>query len=268
MADGKDYHVTKAFSYLNKISNEKPLQIREILKVVKTMSKRDIFLDIGAGTGDVFFPITKYFKKNIAIEPGERIFKILKDKGKNYHEELELIKTSWDDFYKNNEERYAGKIDLIIGIHIVYFFKDLKKTLKEIISLLSPNGKLVLICAYGEDQKKDFVHYLRHKITGSKIILNPAFSKLKKMFPENCAVDKKLRVFFTLNNLELLESGRHLSKENEATNYFLKFAFKKWFDELTEQDKKAINDFVEKYKRKNGKKYVVQSLQRVYVFKR
>ncbi len=268
MAKGEGYNQTKAFSYLNKISNEKPLQVKEILRVIKGLDKRENFLDVGAGTGDIFLTITKSFKKSIAIEPGEKTFNILQRRAKRYKTNFEIIKKNWQDFYKENKKKYNSSFDLITGIHIAYFFPDLKKLINEMLEFLSPNGRLVFVCAYGENQEKDFVHYLRNKITGAIFMPNPPFAGLKKLFPKNCIVDKKLNCTFTFNNLDLLESGRHLSKDNEPTNYFLQFTLKKWFDELTEKDKRIIKNFLVDYKTIDGKEYVVPSLQRFYVFKK
>ena len=268
MGEGKSYNTTKAFAYLAKVSNEKPLQVEEILQVVKTLDKKELFLDIGAGTGDTFFPVAKHFKKSTAIEPGERIFEILRERAKKHKTNCEILKITWQDFYRENKEKYKGKFDLIAGVHIAYFFPDLKEAINQMLEFLSPKGRLVFICAYGEVQEKDFVHYVRSKILGTKHISVAEFSKLKKKFPENCIMDKKLATIFTFNNLDLLENGKHLDKGNEATNYFLKFVVKKWFDQLTEGDKKIIKDFLEEFKTTDGKKYIVPNMQRVYVFKK
>jgi SAM-dependent methyltransferase len=268
MAEGKGYSLTKAFAYLTKISSEKPIQVKEITAVVKTLDRKELFLDIGAGTGDTFFPVAKYFKRSIAIEPGERMFKIMQERSKKYKTGFELIKINWQDFYDKNKDKYAGKFDLIAGIHIAYFFPDLKEAISQMLEFLNPKGRLVFICAYGENQEKDFVHYLKSKIIGSRFVPNPIFSKLKVLFPESCILDKKIANTFTFNNLDRLEGGKHCSKENEATNYFLQFTFKKWFDEFTEKDKAIIKDFIKDYKTQDGKKYIVPNFQRVYVFKR
>jgi len=268
MAEGKDYNITRAFAYLTKISNEKPLQVKEITNVVKTLKRKDLFLDIGAGTGDTFFPVAKHFKRSIAIEPGERIFRIMQERAKNYKRDYEILKINWQDFYKENKNKYAGKFDLIAGVHIAYFFPNLKKAINQMLEFLNPQGRLIFICAYGKHQERDFVHELRCKISGHKFVSSPEFSKLKKVFPESCILDKKMINTFTFNNLDRLEGGKHTNKENEATNYFLKFTFKKWFDELTEKDKKLIKNFVKDYKTPDGKKYVVPNFQRVYVFKK
>jgi len=268
ISKGKGYSETKAFSYLAKISNEKPLQVKEILNVAKKLNRKELFLDIGAGTGDTFLPVTKYFKKSIAIEPGEKTFNILQKRAKKYKTNCEIIKINWQDFYKKNKEKYNGKFDLITGINIAYFFLDLKKVISEMLEFLAPNGKLVFICAYGENQEKDFVHYLRHKITGDSFIPIARFAKLKKGFPKNCIMDKKLSHTFTFNNLDSLEGGKHLDKNNESTNYFLQFTLKRWFDELTEKDEEIIKGFLKDYKNSDGRKYIVPNLQRVYVFKK
>lgn len=268
MAEGKDYNLTRAFAYLAKISDEKPLQIEEIIKLVKVLDKKEFFLDIGAGTGDTFFPVAKHFKNSIAIEPGEKTFKILQEEGKKHNSHCKTLKINWQDFYKENKKEYWGKFDLIVGVHVVYFFSNIHETINQMLDFLSPKGKIIIICAYGENQEKDFIHSLRNKISGSKLIPTTEFSKLKEIFPKNCVLDKKLEVKFTFNNLDLLERGRHLDKENEATNYFLRFAFKKWFDEFTEKDKTLIKNFLEKFKTFDGKKYIVPSNQRIYVFKK
>ena len=77
--EGKHYFETDAFSYLAKVSNEKVIQKNKIIKILKKIPKKENYLDVGAGAGDISFDIAKKFKKSVLVEPGDKMFKILKN---------------------------------------------------------------------------------------------------------------------------------------------------------------------------------------------
>lgn len=262
MGQGKNYSTTKAFAYLAEVSNEKPLQTEEILAVARTLPSRNLYLDIGAGVGDISFDVAKEFEKSVFIEPGTKTFRIMRGRAKKYTElDLRMIKTNWNDFYKRHQDEYLGKFDLITQVHVAYFLRPIKEKLEEMRELLSPEGKLVVICAKGEDQEDDFVHLFRHKLLGDAMVKKADFAGIKEMFPGK-VTSKDVTYNFRMRRFDLMEKD-HLSPENEATNYFLQFTIKKWFDELTPKDKKQLTSFLKKYQ--DGEYYNVPTRQRVYV---
>lgn len=263
---GKEYNITRAFSYLTKVSNEKEKQKKEILKNI-SLIKKNLYLDIGSGSGDVFIDISKNFKKSIAIEPGDKMFSLLKENVAN-SKNIILEKKTWNDFYKLNKDRYKNKFDLITSIHSVYFLKNLKKEIKNMLSLLNKDGILIIISSSGKkvdvkDLKLDFVKFFRHKILKEDLEAKE-YSYIKDWYQD--VKVKKLNCRLKLINLKYLENN-HLSRESEDTNYVFKFFFKKWWDEYTPDEKKEFKNYLRKYLSKNKKHYLIPSKnQFCYVF--
>jgi ubiquinone/menaquinone biosynthesis C-methylase UbiE len=258
---GKGYSTTSAFCYISKVSNEKKIQLREILKNIKDLNKKS-YLDVGSGVGDVFLDLSNHFEKSVGVEPGDKMFPILKERAKN-KKTIKLYKNTWQEFYKKNKNKY----DLITSIHSIYFFKDPKKEIKKMLSLLKNSGKLIIVCGDGskltkKEEKERFTTYFRHKFLGFDLSKRP-YADIDKWF---CNIKKyNLKCKLVLANLKFLETN-HLSKESEATNHFFKFIFKKWWDEFTEKEKKELKDYLDVYLSKNKKQYIlVNNDQLIYI---
>ncbi len=262
---GKGYSETKAFSYLSQVSNEKERQLELILKNI-TDIKKERFLDIGAGAGDLFIPLSKHFKYSEAVEPGEKMFNILEKT--NLKGNIKLYKKTWEDYYKNRKSKQ--KYDLIILVHAIYFFKDIKKEVQKIISLLNKNGKLIIICGSGSKLRKRefktrFTSYFRYRFLKADLNKRP-YHDLPLFFPKiSC---KRFKCYLKLRNLKYLEED-HLSKESEPTNYFFKFIFKRWWDEYNDTEKKELKDYLKPHLTKDKEYYIVPNYdQRIYVYKK
>ncbi len=260
--EGKHYFETDAFSYLAKVSNEKVIQKNKIIKILKKIPKKENYLDVGAGAGDISFDIAKKFKKSVLVEPGDKMFKILKKRAKK-NKSIRLIKSNWEDFYLKNKKKYTNKFDLITLVHVVYFLKPLKEKLDEILRFLSPKGKLIIICPTGKNDRKSF-YAIRQKLLKKPFEAHPDFADIPKMFPKKLThydinSRTKLRAF---NEME----KNPLSEKNKPTNYYLKFAIKKEFRELILEEKKKILEYIKKYQKKDY--YYIPGDSRVYVIEK
>jgi ubiquinone/menaquinone biosynthesis C-methylase UbiE len=98
---GKGYSTTSAFCYISKVSNEKKIQLREILKNIKDLNKKS-YLDVGSGVGDVFLDLSNHFEKSVGVEPGDKMFPILKERAKN-KKTIKLYKNTWQSFLKKTK---------------------------------------------------------------------------------------------------------------------------------------------------------------------
>ncbi len=265
MNQGRNYNETKAFSFLSKVSNEKTLQTREVLKVLKNLKKRSSFLDIGAGSGDIFFNIADKFKEAIAVEPGKRMIEILHKKmDKKINMDTKVIPLDWERFYKENNKEFRGHFNLIIGIHIIYFLKNPVKEIKKMLSLLDEGGALIIVYSYPKNIRADFVSKFRNYFFKSPYSRSRAYSLIKEQFKGN-STTKFIESKFILQDFKDLEID-HLSKKSAPTNYFLKFSIKKWFDELSPKDKKALLNYLTPLKK--GDKYVIENRQAVHIIKK
>jgi SAM-dependent methyltransferase len=261
---GKGYSESEAFAYLAKVSNEKLLQKREIIKIIRKIKNRENYLDIGAGAGDISFDVAHKFKNSVFIEPGDKMFSLLKNKAKEHKtSRLRLIKSNWEEFYLKNKRNYQNKFDLITLVHVVYFLKPLDEKLKEILEFLSPRGKLVVICPTGKNERGGF-YWIKQKLLKKPFESHPDFIEIPKMFPrkikyEDIISGTKIR---TIDSLE----KSPLSKINQPTNFYLKFAIKKEFFELTKKDKALLRRCLKKHKK--GDCYYVPGESRIYVIEK
>ena len=264
MAVGAHYNKTRAFSYLSKVSDEKKIQTQEILKVTKFLKNNTSFLDIGAGAGDIFFDVAKNFDESAAVEPGKRMLEILREKAKRKKKNIEIFAKGWNEFYKKYQKKFKNHFDLIICMHTIYFFDDNVKEIKRMLELLNENGRLVIIQGYVSNPKRDFISKFRHDFTGTSFFNNERYGLVKRHFKKNRKT-KFINTIFVLQNFKDLEKD-HLSKKSAPTNYFLKFAIKKWFDELMPEQKIKLLDYLEPLKK--GNKYIIKNKQIVHVFRK
>jgi SAM-dependent methyltransferase len=260
MAEGEHYKYTRAFSYLSKVSNEKKIQTKEIKKIIKKHKSKNYFLDIGAGSGDIFFEINNNFKESIAIEPGERMFEILKSRTNK--SEL-LLNCTWENFYSNNYKKYQNHFDLITNVHTIYFIKEPIKEIKNMLKLLNKDGILVLIYGYIDNPREDFFSKFKHDFLGKNYFTNETYESINTNF-------KNIETHFmhttiTLQDFKDLEEN-HLSEKSAPTNYFLKFSIKKWYDELTSEEKKSLLKYLNPLKKKD--KYLISNKQVIQVLRK
>jgi SAM-dependent methyltransferase len=260
---GQGYNETKAFSYLAKVSDEKKNQTKEILKEVKTLKDKDLFLDVGAGAGDIFFKVSKKFKKSIAIEPGIKMFNILK---KKRNSKTKLLNLKWDEFYKKYSKDYNGKFDLIILVHSIYFLNESKKEISKLIKLLKKNGKLIIIIGGERKNKKlGFVSAFRNKFIHKGTIKKTNYDWIEKL--EKVKV-KQFPSKIKLTNFDKLKKI-HKKNPNTPTNYFLKFALKKWFDQYNKEEIKDMKEFIKKNEKINWKgDYILRGTQKMHTIKK
>ncbi|MFC1685458.1 class I SAM-dependent methyltransferase [Nanoarchaeota archaeon] len=260
---GVNYNQTKAFAYLAKVSDEKVLQVKEIKKVIKKLKHSNTYLDVGAGAGDIFFGLAKHFKQATGLEPGDRMFEILEKKVKKDRlRNTNLVHDQWQNFYrkaKKNNQKY----DLITNIQTIYFFKDRRKAIKDMLSLLNKDGRLVLIHNYGKDAKDHFIAKFRHEFLNKPMPSDRTSAMVKRNFKkrESYIMDSK----FYLQDFKDLEKD-HLSKKSMATNYYLKFALKKWYDEFTKDQKARMINYLEK--RRKGNKYILSERYWVHILRK
>jgi len=262
---GIRYNHTKAFSFLSRVSDEKVIQTKEILKIVKGLKNKNSFLDIGAGSGDIFFNVAKEFRKSVAVEPGKRMLKILKEKKKKQRSKgIKISSNNWKKFYEKHKKRYSNHFDLIINVHTIYFFENKTEEIKKMLSLLNENGLLILIYGYSKNPRSEFVSKFRHEFLNTPYHKNETYKEIKENFGKNLRT-KFIKTKFVLQDFKDLEKN-HLSEKSTPTNYFLQFAIKKWFDELTPLQKNSLLKYLNPLKK--GDKYIIQNQQIIQILRK
>lgn len=247
---GKSYSHTKAFAYISKVSNEKKVQTKEIIKEIKNIKNKNLYLDYGAGVGDISFNISKKFKESIFIEPGKKMFPFLRKKKKEKKSNAKLFNLTGEEFFKKYDKKYIGKIDLITLVHVTYFFKNPKKEIENLLKYLSPNGKLIIIVGYSKNPTKGIIYQFRTKYCGSELYDPKKHMRISDLFPGSRS--KIINTVAKLTNIDYLL--KHPKKaRNSPTNYYLKFLVKRWIDEFNEEELKFFKLYLKKNPLINGK---------------
>ncbi len=125
------------FKILHKIN---PIRIEYILKNFKRPLKGKKVLDIGCGGGLVSESLSLKGAFVTAIDENNKNLNQAKNHAKINSLKINYIKSSFDNFYKKNK----NKFDLILCLEVLEHIENFKKTLQQITTLLKPKGTLVL----------------------------------------------------------------------------------------------------------------------------
>ena len=125
------------FKILHKIN---PIRIEYILKNFKRSLKGKKVLDIGCGGGLVSESLSLKGAFVTAIDENNRNLNQAKNHAKINSLKINYIKSSFDNFYKKNK----NKFDLILCLEVLEHIDNFKKTLQQITTLVKPKGTLVL----------------------------------------------------------------------------------------------------------------------------
>lgn len=125
------------FKILHKIN---PIRIEYILKNFKRSLKGKKVLDIGCGGGLVSESLSLKGAFVTAIDENNKNLNQAKNHAKINSLKINYIKSSFDNFYKKNK----NKFDLILCLEVLEHIDNFKKTLQQITTLLKPKGTLVL----------------------------------------------------------------------------------------------------------------------------
>jgi len=96
-------------------STEKGIELLKIGELIAGLKKRDKFLDIGAGGGDLSIPISQSFVETIIVEPNEKQAAIFQRRCPR----IKVYGASWEkvDFGKQ-------RFDLILCSHVLYYIEE------------------------------------------------------------------------------------------------------------------------------------------------
>lgn len=164
----------KSIDFWNKISSKYDLQViskyslaydATIRKTKVYLKSTDRVLDYGCGTGITAIELANSVNEIIAFDTSENMIDIAKKK--SVIEEKKNIHFGVNDIFDNSLK--AGTFDVVLGFNILYFIKDLDKTLNRIRELLKPDGFFISVTdCLGE--KNTFANNIKYFLSRMKIL--------------------------------------------------------------------------------------------------
>ena len=118
-----------------------------LAKAISKLAKRETFLDIGAGDGDLTFRLAKSFKRATALEPNKKVKEVFEKKG------VEFI-----EGYFETADLGKRTFDFILCSHVFWLVKRENQAafIRKMCDHLSDGGKLAIIMVSPLGQSHDF----------------------------------------------------------------------------------------------------------------
>jgi len=147
--EDEERHYRRQLELFSSCSTEKGIELVKIGMVIRTLRKREAFLDIGAGGGHLTVPISQHFQKTVVIEPNAVQAEILRRRCPD----LEVICDTWD-----GADLFGREFDLILCSHVLYYIPSgtWPATIGRMHDRLAPGGCLVIVLQSPLGEVADF----------------------------------------------------------------------------------------------------------------
>ena len=229
---------SSTFQRYMKNTDQKEILVKNIISKVSSSlklskNKEFIFTDIGAGDGKITIPVVNFLKATTkltceVIEPSELI-----DKFK------ENCNFEGIDYYKNKiEDIEIPKSDFILVSHVLSYFDDYKKTIKNICNSLKKGGIALFV---ETDSKSD------------EVLLKIKLEKLGQEFASlrNLDLIERIINFLEINKIkyqhEIISSEINTSgclSLNKNGKSIISFFYHEPFDDLTPKDLQNFQEVI------------------------
>jgi adenine deaminase len=137
-------------------STEKGIELLKIGEIIAGLRKREKFLDIGAGGGDLTIPISQLFGETVMVEPNEKQAAMFRRRCPN----IRVFNEFWEKVDLGKQ-----RFDLILCSHVLYYIEEGKwlPAIEKMYHHLEKGGvvAIVLQSPVGEVARffKQFTHY-------------------------------------------------------------------------------------------------------------
>lgn len=134
---------------------EKGVELVRIGEIMAGLRRRQAFLDIGAGGGDLTIPVAASFARTTVVEPNARQIAGLSA----LRPEFEYLRASFEDVDLGDR-----RFDLILCSHVLYYVPRDRwiETVAKMHDHLEPGGRLVLVIQSPLGQVADFFNAFTH----------------------------------------------------------------------------------------------------------
>ena len=153
-SQGESYK--QAFQVFLDHTDQKRNAKRWLQQMVEAMPVRQVFIDAGAGNGELTRAFTEFFDRTIAIEPNVFLLSQLQETIPHADVIGEPILTA----------KPAAKGDLVLCSHILYYIppEEWLAHLERLVSWMSPTGVTIVILQNRETGCMNMVHhFLNHR---------------------------------------------------------------------------------------------------------
>ncbi|HVV67508.1 MAG TPA: methyltransferase domain-containing protein [Gammaproteobacteria bacterium] len=175
--DSQSKEYEQAFEVFLKNTNQKRNMHQWLQKVVEKLPAKQVFIDAGAGDGEVTRWFTPLFQKTIAIEPNP----FLREKLHSAIPEATIIdKTIM-------EADPQATADLVLCSHILYYIDKNQwlQNLEKLVSWLSPSGSVIIVL---QNPNTDCMNLLEHFIN-QRFDLSQVAEQFAKKHGENYEIN-------------------------------------------------------------------------------
>lgn len=134
----EDAQYKRQLDLLTKSSTEKGIELLKIGEIIAGLARREKFLDIGAGGGDLTIPISQSFGRTVIVEPNEKQTAIFRQR----YPQVEVYNELWEQVDFGTQ-----RFDLILCSHVLYYIEEGKwlPAVEKMHRHLEENGVVIII---------------------------------------------------------------------------------------------------------------------------
>lgn len=149
--DSSSEAYSKAYKIFLEHTDQKKNMHAWLLKIIKKLAKKEVFIDSGAGNGEVTKEYLPLFNKTIAIEPNPFLWGQLKKTTPTATIIAKPIK----------DAEPSLRADLVLCSHILYYIPlyEWMETLEYLSSWITPTGQVIVVL---QDYETDCMAMLEH----------------------------------------------------------------------------------------------------------
>jgi ubiquinone/menaquinone biosynthesis C-methylase UbiE len=138
-----------------KSATEKGIELIKIGEIIAGLAKRNYFLDIGAGGGDLTIPVSQSFDETTIAEPNVKQADFLKKRCPHFN--------IYNDFWEN-VELGPRRFDFILCSHVLYYIEEghWMNTIEKMYAHLEEGGRIAVVLQSPIGEVADFFNQFTH----------------------------------------------------------------------------------------------------------
>ncbi|MEW7290066.1 class I SAM-dependent methyltransferase [Aquimarina sp. 2304DJ70-9] len=172
------------------------------LRSLLNPTPKEMYLDIGCGTGNYTSEFAKKGYQFIGIDPSDKML----EKAKNQHDAI-----TWKIGKAEKIELASDSVNGIIASLTLHHWQDLNQGFKELNRILKPNGTTVIFTSTPTQMRGYWLNHYFPKMMTDSLIQMPAYNDIKSSLERNNLRIKDTEKYFIQPDLQdlFLYSGKH-----------------------------------------------------------